>query len=200
MRVLLLLSWVIGVSSCATPGENSAGPEARHTEVVAADIDRVWAYVSSSHRAIDWSVYFHHITPLHGDDGAVGARRRCFRQPDEQGIRWDEEVLELVDTGPHRLRHMHVSALSGFSPSWANGMEYDVWQRVDVVDDTHTTVTFQTRPRGGAVAALAAALSFDEVQRVFGKNLDNLGRAIEQGDRYVRQHPWEPPEHDVATR
>ncbi|MDQ3109433.1 MAG: hypothetical protein M3R17_06020 [Bacteroidota bacterium] len=83
--------------------------------------DSVFKYLGNSDNAQDWSVYVDHITPLNNDsfpDGAVGARRRCFRNPDEKGIWWDELITSVE---PGKLRQLTIYNMHEF-PMSAKGL------------------------------------------------------------------------------
>src|SRR5580700_8536666 len=80
--------------------------------VIHASPREVFEFMSDSGKAKGWSIFFDHITPLPGSpDGGLGAKRRCFRLPDESGPRWDEEVVEYT---PYRSRRLHVYGGAGF--------------------------------------------------------------------------------------
>ena len=155
---------------------------------IAAPVERVWAYVGDSTRAREWSIYFHHISPLPGPpDGQVGALRRCFRRADEQGTRWDERVR-----GGERLRVRHIVSYDFVGIPVTKGAETDVWQLYESLGPDRTRLTFRTAPVKGT--NLANRLSFAGSRRraaeIFQKNLENIAAAIE-GRPQV--HPYESP-------
>ena len=178
----------------------------RSTITIDAPIEAVWDYGSDSTRARDWSVYFHHITPVEGEglapDGTVGALRWCFRNEDETGIRWDETTEAST-----RLEHRQIRTfnLVGFPLGpIGRAQEYEVHQDYARVDDDTSTLTFRSKiVRGddglGARAAWplvkASYVLFGAPagQEVFEWNLDNIRAAIEaeqQGVAYDRPHPY----------
>lgn len=83
--------------------------------IIQAPVEQVYVYLGNSDNARHWSTFVDHITPLNPEthsDGTVGAQRRCFKQADEAGIVWDEEILV---NEPNRRRQLSVYHLNGFS-------------------------------------------------------------------------------------
>ncbi len=56
----------------------------------------VFVYMGNSDNAKIWSVYVNHIRLISGEDGKTNCKRRCFKNNDENGIQWDEEIVEVV--------------------------------------------------------------------------------------------------------
>ncbi len=86
----------------------------KETIEVNASAKEAFEYLGNSANARDWSVFVDHISPLNASeiaDGEIHSRRRCFKQPDETGIWWDEEVLEV---NPNIKRQLSVYNLHGF--------------------------------------------------------------------------------------
>jgi hypothetical protein len=147
--------------------------------------------VSDSSKAIEWSVYFHHIKPLTGEDGALHATRRCFRTPDERGVRWDEEVIGLR---PPFSRVMRVYDLHGMAVEAMDDAELVVQQILEPTIDGRTRLTFRTQlaERQPALRSVLFFFGAPPVRATFEKNLENIARAVEMGDRYTRRHAWVP--------
>lgn len=59
-------------------------------------VSNVFAYLGNSENAKIWSVYIDHIRLISGEDGKTNCKRRCFKNNDENGIKWDEEIVEVV--------------------------------------------------------------------------------------------------------
>jgi len=75
-----------------------------HTVEIDAPADSVFKYLGNSDNARHWSVFVDHITPLNADsfpDGMPGGRRRCFSNPEETGLQWDE-LITIVEPGKRR--------------------------------------------------------------------------------------------------
>lgn len=156
-----------------------------------APVEEVWSYLGDSGNARQWSVFFHHIAPLDSLDGRLGAKRRCFRNPDGSGIRWDETVIALV---PHRERRIHVYALAGFALPRADRSEFETSQLYERVSPGITRLTFtaELREPRDPITRLLFRLTRGETERIFRLNLANIKAAVEQQDAYERLHDWEP--------
>jgi hypothetical protein len=191
MRLLLSLLALLPIS-CATLPRDAASVVAEHTIIVDAPVEELWAYASDSTQAVRWSIYFHHITPMDGPDGELGSTRRCFRQVDEAGVRWDEEVIDLVRL---RRRRMRVYNLRGFSWPGTELQEMVVDQVFEDLGGGRSSLTFRTWLRGpdDVNARASWRLTRGEVERIFARNLENIGRAVEQKDRYSRRWAYEVP-------
>lgn len=188
-----------------------AGGWVQHALEIDAPIGSVWDYGSNSRAAAEWSVYFHHITPIEGPglapDGAAGALRVCHREPDEGGMRWDEETVASTPTSHRQIR---TYDLVGF-PFGAIGraQEYEVHQEYETIGADRTLLTFRSRlvRRAGVsllawpvVKAMYVVFGQPAGQEVFVWNLENIKAAVEArhaGRPYVRPHaystclPWE---------
>jgi Polyketide cyclase / dehydrase and lipid transport len=157
--------------------------------VIEAPCEDAWTYIGNSSNARQWSVFFSHITPLAGTppDGTVGAVRRCFRRPDEAGITWDEELVEVV---PLERRTIHVFNLRGFRAPRAVGTEFVTTQTYERLDPRQTRVTFSCwldRPKD-AIQRVIFWKSHWETARIFRVNLENIKAAVEHR---TPPHTWE---------
>ena len=176
-------------------------PVIRSRITIDAPIAQVWRYVSDSSSARDWSIYFHHITPLPGvRDGQVGSNRRCFRRADETGIWWDELTLEIDP--PHYRRILSYN-LHGFRDPQFGEAETYVFQHYDELAPGRTRFAFATqklRPTG-AVALVKFARLARETKRLFRLNLTNIKAIVEanhNGGGCHRPHAYlEPGEHPL---
>ncbi len=164
--------------------------EIRESVTIAAPVEEVWNYLGDSGNAREWSVFFHHISPLDTLDGKLGAQRRCFRMPDESGIRWDETVIALE---PYRERRIHVYNLAGFRLPRANRSEFETRQLYERAADGTTILTFTAslREPQDLVTRVLYLLTQHETRRIFRLNLANIKAAVEQGEDYTRVHEWE---------
>jgi hypothetical protein len=172
--------------------------------LIDAPVEEVWTYVSASENAGEWSVYFHHITPLPGaTDGEVGSIRRCFRTHAEiDGVWWDELVLEIR---PYRYRRILSFNAHGFPDSTLNSGEFYVHQTYQPVGPDRTRLTFaaeQLRPTGPLMRARFYRPA-REGKRIFRLNLENIKAAIEAsraGRPYERIHPYLLPGQHILDR
>lgn len=198
---LLPLDIVGTLIRCAGMPEKKAYTS--HCVAVDASVENVWKYASNSNKARDWSVFFHHITPVPGavPDGEIGSVRVCYRKKDEKGIKWDETILQKE---PNKYRQIHTYNLKGFKIPLANRTEYLVDQFYSKIDDKNATLQFGTQIKppttlfNKMILPLTKAgylFNREELRRVFQVNLENIKAAIEaehKGIPYVRPHPYEP--------
>ena len=181
----------------------------RHSVTIDAPVETVWEYGSDSTRARAWSVYFHHITPVEGKgkapDGTVGAYRICYRNADEQGMRWDETTEKI-----RRNRHREIRTfnLVGFPLGpIGRAQEYAVFQDYERIGNDRSKLTFRSklvRPDGigrllswPLVKATYVVFGAPAGQEVFVWNLENIKAAVEaehDGRPYERPHPYD---HDL---
>jgi hypothetical protein len=168
--------------------------EKKEEVLIRAPLDQVWDYVGNSNNAAEWSVYFHHITNISGEDGKPGALRRCFRRQDEQGNKWDEKTLEIV---PKTYRKIHTHSLYGFPDEAFNSAEFHVHQRfVESPDGKSVRLSFGSeliKPTD-IISAVRFIWYAREAKRVIHMNLENIKEAVEsrhEGRSYQRPHPYE---------
>ncbi len=144
-----------------------------------APVDSVYAYLGNSANAAQWSVWVDHITPLNADvvpDGKAGSLRRCFQNADEQGLRWDEEIL-IAEHG-HR-RRLSIFGLVDF-PMEATGLATE--QRYLSLPGNRTALTFTVfylnppTPWDYTKTLLGAWL----IRDIFQDNMLNIKKKIEQ--------------------
>jgi hypothetical protein len=121
----------------------------------------------------------------------VGAIRHCYRSEDERGIRWSEEVLSVV---PERLRAMRVFDLHGMAIVEMDRSELVVWQILEPTGHGTTRLTFRTTLQDDEPTSRQVLwfLGRGSVEEVFAENLENIARAIEEGDAYSRRHSYRP--------
>lgn len=82
--------------------------------VIKANVDQVYQYLGNSDNAKVWSTYVDHITtlnPTEFKDGEKGSKRRCFKNANEKGPIWDEEIL-IND--PNQRRRLSIYDMKNF--------------------------------------------------------------------------------------
>jgi hypothetical protein len=206
-RILLVIAaLLVAVYALALLVTVASDGWVRHSVTIDAPVEAVWEYGSDSTRARDWSVYFHHITPKSGPgiapDGTVGAYRVCYRNADEQGIRWDETTEKIR---PLEHREIRTFNLVGFPLGpIGRAQEYAVYQDYERIDADRSRLTFRSklvRPEGfgrllswplvkGSYVVFGAPAG----QEVFVWNLENIAAAVEaehDGRPYDRPHPYD---------
>ncbi|MFN0034882.1 MAG: hypothetical protein ACKVUS_07445 [Saprospiraceae bacterium] len=124
----------------------------------------------------------HHITTLNADavpDGEVGSLRRCFQNADEQGLRWDEEIIL---NEPAQRRRLTIFNLIGF-PMQAEGLATD--QIYEPISGGKTRLTFavffQSPP--SFWTTFKTFLGAWKIEDIFRQNMDNIKANIEKQQR-----------------
>lgn len=154
-----------------------------------APVEKTWAYASDSLQAVNWSIYFNHISPLEGPspDGQIGSLRRCFRNKDESGYAWDEVIINVE---PQKLRQIVTYNFINYPFNFAHENEYVfVRQLYESLGPDKSKLTFQTIPRNESNPFFRFIfwISRGKTGEIFLKNLENIKAAIEEKPRV---HPW----------
>lgn len=157
--------------------------------IINAPLEETWKYASNSLEAVNWSVYFDHITPLPGPvpDGGIGSLRRCYRNKDETGYAWDEVI---INTEPQRLRQIVTYNFINFPFAWIHRKEYVfVRQLYESLGPEKSRLTFQTSSHkdNNLLFRFLFWISRKETGEIFLKNLENIKAAIEGNPR---PYPW----------
>jgi hypothetical protein len=160
--------------------------------IIDAPIEVVWAYASDSNKAIDWSVYFHHISPLPGEhsDGNLGSLRRCFRNSDETGQRWDEVIIDVI---PFESRQIVTYNFHDYGWKFITDSAYVFVRQVyKKISHTQTELTFQTisAPHFSPIKWVTFQIFRGETKKIFDMNLANIKAQIEGKKRI---YPWVKP-------
>ncbi len=166
-----------------------------YSVIVDAPVEKVWSYVSDSSNAKDWSVYFDHISSLPGvEDGRPGSIRRCFRNADEEGAFWDEEVVKVRE---NEYREIRTFNLNGFGDPDLKKTQFKVQQIFEKLESDKTKLTFTSEYSGpmdfSTLKALVPAAA--EAERIFRLNLENIKSLIEGGERthlYEAKNMFDP--------
>ena len=147
---------------------------------IEAPIEVVWAYVSDSSKARDWSIFFDHISPLPGiKDGRVGSLRRCYRCADGTGITWDEEVMQI--RAPY-FREIRTFALRGFNIWGAESAVFRVHQSLRRLGPNRTELIFSSSVEAPDPAfwnILVLSTTMAESGDIVQKNVENIKYFIE---------------------
>ncbi len=149
--------------------------------IINAPVEEVWKYVSNSLNALEWSVFFNHISPLPGaPDGGIGALRRCFRQEDEKKGYWDEITTRIEEL---KFRQIIMYNMQDFPfSSLADGSYSFVRQHYKVLGVKKTELIFQTQTSMNNTWLQRLTFKFyaRRTGKIFVENLENIAAAIEK--------------------
>lgn len=187
-RLKKIAVWVLGIIALGLIILIIASPYKYHSDefrtveadiTINAPVDSVFAYMSNSGFASEWSSFVDHITPLNPDkveDGEKYSIRRVFISEDEKDARWDEKIVEVV---PNKKRSLKIYKIRGLSMS-AVGLQTE--QRYQKLKNGKTRLSlvlyFREEHRGLWNGFKMRVASF-EIRSIFEKNLENIKREIE---------------------
>ncbi|HEU4719196.1 MAG TPA: SRPBCC family protein [Bacteroidia bacterium] len=147
--------------------------------------DTVFHYLGNSAHAHNWSVFVDHITTLNADsfpDGTPGSRRRCFRQQNENGIRWDEEVTQVE---PGKKRQLTIYNMKEF-PLMADGLAteqiYEPLKNGNACRLTFTVFYLHHSPT--FFETFKTYIAAYRINDIFKANLGNIKRIVEEENGY----------------
>lgn len=159
---------------------NNAYKTVEYTIEIDTPVDSVFNYLGNSKNATNWSSFVDHITPLNADqhtDGTVGAIRRCYKEENEEGIIWDEEII-AVDK--NERRKLTVYDLQGFSLSANNLVTEQLYKKVSENSMTLTfSLFFDKSP--SILDRLKMDFASYQIKSIFEANLENIKRICETG-------------------
>ena len=150
--------------------------------LIESNIDSVYAYLSNSENASDWSSYIDHITPLNSDsilDGELGSLRRCFKQKTEGGIVWDEEIIKIQET-PTLYRELSIFNLQNFP---LQTTELTTRQHYHKLNNNSTQLTFglyKSTNISNWTDVLKMKFTGYYISSIFKTNLSNIKAEIEK--------------------
>lgn len=154
-------------------------PLLKHSVVVKAPPAAVYEYLGNSGNAATWSEFVDHIIPLNpgeAADGCVGSFRRCFRQPDESGLQWDEEIV--VDE-KHRRRRLTIFNMKDFPIDAEWVATEQIYEKVEHGTRLTFTLFFWKSP--SFADKLKMYLAAYRVKNIYRSNMNNIRNILEAG-------------------
>lgn len=149
-----------------------------NTIEINAPAEEVFAYLGNSANAAKWSVFVDHISPLNPQevsDGQVGSKRRCFQNPDEKGLRWDETILINEQ---NKRRRISIYNLIDFSIE-ADGLATE--QLYESLENGRTRLIFSVfyLEKPDAITTFKTFIGSWYIQYIFKKNMENIKTEVE---------------------
>mgnify|MGYP002629280229 CR=1 FL=1 len=145
-----------------------------------APVDSVFAYMSNSDYASDWSSYVDHIEPLNSDkipDGKKYSVRRVFVSKNEKEARWDEKIKEVA---PGKLRRLSIYNIQGLAMSADGLLTEQRYKKVGANKTRLSLVLYFKKEHRGLWNGFKMHLGSFEIRSISEKNLVNIKREIEE--------------------
>lgn len=142
-------------------------------------VDSVFAYMSNSDYASDWSSFVDHIDPLNSDkipDGNKYSIRRVFVSKNEKGARWDEKIKEVV---PGKRRLLSIYNIKGLAMSTDGLLTEQRYEKVGANKTRLSLVLYFKKGQRGWWNGFKMHLASFEIRSIFERNLENIKREIE---------------------
>ena len=180
-KLLIVFLLVVLFLLLFSPFKKSNGQYALENEIIInGPISEIYTYLGNSGNAAQWSAYVDHITPLNPakvKDGKKGSIRRSFKNEDEEGIWWDEEILT---DNTNTERELTIYNMHGFAIQTHN---LTTKQLYTAISDTATQLTF-------GLYKNAEEVTFSDwfkmrfagwvISSIFDKNLEGIKREVEK--------------------
>jgi uncharacterized membrane protein len=152
-----------------------------HSVEINAPVDSVYNFLGKSSNAAKWSVFVNHINPLNSArvaDGKVGCKRRCFKNSNEQGLQWDEEITV---SDPNKRRQLTIFNMKDFGIK-AEGLATE--QLYEPISGNKTKLSFTLfylNEKPSVPNLLKTYFSAFKVKSIYKQNMANIKRIVETG-------------------
>lgn len=171
--LLLLLAAVIAFSPYGSK-KGFAHKLIIHSTYINAPVGKVLNFLGNSGNASRWSSFVNHITVLNPEsftDGAVGSRRRCFRNGNEQGMQWDELITEAAI---NKKRQLSIYNLRDFSITAQHLAAEQLYETISEKKCRLTFTVFFKDVKQTIWETIKMYLAAYRINPVFEKNLSNI--------------------------
>ena len=143
------------------------------TVIINAPTKQIYQYLGNSENASEWSSFVSHIVPLNPKitkDGTIGSIRRCFKNTDEKGETWDEEIVinEL-----NQRRRLTIFNLKNF-PLNSNGLLTEQLYKTISKNQCQLSFSLFLNEKAGIVDHLKMYYASYQISRIFKKNIQNI--------------------------
>ena len=143
-----------------------------------APAKQVYQYLGNSNNASEWSSFVSHIIPLNGEkfkDGTIGSIRRCFKNKNEKGETWDEEIIinEL-----NQRRRLTVYNLKNFPISCSGLLTEQLYKTISK-NQCQLSFSLFLNEEAGIIEHLKMYYASYQINEIFRKNLENIKRLNE---------------------
>lgn len=139
----------------------------------------VFTYLGNSDNAKEWSEFVDHITPLNPNervDGEKGAIRRCFKNKEEDGEFWDEEILVVEK---NKYRQLSCYNFQNFTMNADNLRTEQIYTELDKEATQLSFTLFFDPGKASFMDELKMYFAAYEIASIFEKNLQNIKYCVE---------------------
>lgn len=154
-----------------------------HSTEINAPVDSVYNFLGKSSNAAKWSVFVNHINPLNLDkvpDGMVGCQRRCFKNKDEQGLQWDEEIT-IAEV--NKRRQLTIYNMQGFDMQAEGLATEQIYEPLTPTKTKLSFTLFYLKNNPSLIDLLKTYFSAFEVKSIYEQNMSNIKNIIETGHK-----------------
>ena len=143
---------------------------------------QVFTFLGNSNNASKWSSFVDHITVLNTDsvaDGSTGSRRRCFRNKNENGMQWDEQITNV---SLNKERDLSIYNLQHFSMTAENLATKQLYINTGDEKWRLTFTVFFKDNNPAMLASMKLYIAAYRINSIFKENLFNIKKIIELDD------------------
>lgn len=181
---LIILIFFLGI--VLSPYGNHDGHEyklVKESVLINAPANQIYQFLGNSENAREWSTYLHHITTLNDHevaDGQLGSIRRCFVNENEEGQKWDEEIL-IVES--NNRRQLSCYNFVGFEVSAGPVGTEQLYEETENGSCLLSFTLFLPPGESSLLKELKMYFGSYIVAHVFNKNLQNIKKLNEENAR-----------------
>ena len=179
LGVFILLGLIFLLTAPYKYHDDIAKQAIKYSIEIEADKAFIFNYLGNSNNARDWSVFVDHISTLNGTmvpDGDINSIRRCFKNENEEGIRWDEEILEVI---PNKKRKLSCFNLKGFFMKTDNIRTEQVYKTLSP-NKTYLTFSVYFEGTKSISNTFKIRIASWNIKYIFRKNMENIKMICEK--------------------
>lgn len=154
-----------------------------HSTEINAPVDSVYNFLGRSSNAAKWSVFVNHISTLNEDkvaDGGVGCQRRCFKNEDEKGLQWDEEIT-IAEA--NKRRQLTIFNMRGFDMQADGLVTEQIYEPLTSTKTKLSFTLFYLNNNPSIIDLFKTYFSAFEVKNIYERNMLNIKNIIETGHK-----------------
>ncbi|MCB9262928.1 MAG: SRPBCC family protein [Flavobacteriales bacterium] len=181
--ILLVLLAVLLVLVIFSPFKKNAATNEYRLETkvtIHAPVEKTFGYLGNSDNAKKWSVYVDHITSLNPEkhpDGTLLSTRRCFKNANEKGIQWDEDIVKIE---PNVMRELTIYNMKNFPLKTDNLVTRQLYKPADSQTTELIFGLYKNVEKCTFWDIIKMKLTGYVVAKIFKGNLKNIKQEVEK--------------------